>query len=37
MRIEELPRATEPLDIRGALAPAAVGELEDGLDHLHKR
>lgn len=37
MRIEELPRTAEPLDIRGALAPAAVGELEDGLDHLHKR
>ncbi len=36
-KIEERPRATAAIDIRGALAPVAVGEWDDGLDHLHKR
>jgi hypothetical protein len=35
--IEKLPRVAAAIDIRGALAPAAVGDWEDGLDHLHQR
>jgi hypothetical protein len=35
--IEKLPRPAAAIDIRGALAPVAVGDWEDGLDHLHKR
>jgi hypothetical protein len=37
LHMEELPRATEAIDIRGALASAWVGGWEDGLDYLHKR
>ncbi len=37
MTIEQQPRATVAIDLRGALAPAAVGDWEDGLDHLHQR
>jgi hypothetical protein len=35
--IQERPRATAAIDIRGALDPVAVGDWDDGLDHLHKR
>ena len=37
LTIEELPRATRTLDIRGTLTPASVGDWDDGLDQLHKR
>jgi hypothetical protein len=33
--VEERQRATAAMPIRGALTPAAIGELEDGLDYLH--
>ncbi|RBP10595.1 hypothetical protein DFR50_11881 [Roseiarcus fermentans] len=36
MTIEELPRATRTLDIRGAMTPASVGDWDDGLDHFYK-
>lgn len=35
--VEERRRATAAMTIRGALAPAEIGELEDGLDYLHKQ
>ena len=35
MAVEERRRATAAMTIRGALAPAEIGELEDGLDYLH--
>ncbi len=35
MTIEERRRATAATTIRGALAPAEIGDLEDGLDCLH--
>jgi hypothetical protein len=34
--IEVLPRAPAAVDIRGALAPAAIGEWRDGIDHIHE-
>lgn len=37
MMVEERPRATVAMPIRGALAPAAIGELEDGLGYLYKQ
>ncbi len=35
MTVEERRRATAATAIRGALAPAKIGDLEDGLDYLH--
>ena len=35
--IEERPRATGKIDVRGALAPAGIGTWDDGLDHFDKR
>jgi hypothetical protein len=37
LHMEELPRATAAIDIRGALASASIGDSEDGLGHLDKR
>jgi len=37
MTIEELPRSTAAIDIRGALSPDAVGGWDDEFDHLHKQ